>query len=234
MHKPVKKLKKNNSFKKMKRILQIGFWAVGLVFCFMIYRSIMGPIQFKKIKTERYTAVISKLKDIRDAQEAHRIITGKYAANFDELTRFIESGKFTITSQRDTSWVEFDKNYKIDVLKQGVVIDTLGYVSVKDSLFKNSERYKTMRYVPYAEKKEQQFEMKTGTLDKNGFQASVFEVSVPKKVVLWDQDENDVLAELAKKSVEEVSGEVIKVGSLDDINVSGNWPTSYDAKTGRK
>ncbi|CEN45930.1 hypothetical protein ACILDS_05170 [Capnocytophaga canis] len=218
----------------MKKVLQIALWAVGLFFCFMIYKSVTGPIQFKKIKTERYTEVIRKLKDIRDAQEAHRVVKGKYAANFDELTSFIETAKFTITSQRDTSWVEYDKVYKIDMLKQGVVVDTLGYVAVKDSLFKNSDRYKNLRYVPHAKSKEEQFVMNTAMLDRNGVQASVFEAYVPKKVVLWDQDDNDVQVEIARNSVEEVKGDLIKVGSLDDITINGNWPTSYDAKTARK
>ncbi|MFK8266809.1 hypothetical protein [Capnocytophaga cynodegmi] len=218
----------------MKKILQIALWAVGLFFCFMIYKSVTGPIEFNKIKTERYTAVIGKLKDIRDAQEAHRVVTGKYANSFDDLTKFIENEKFTITSQRDTSWTEYDKTFKIDVLKQGVVVDTLGYVSVKDSLFKNSDRYKNLRYVPYAENPKEEFVLKTASLDKNGYSASVFEVSVPKIKVLWGLDKNEVEKEVVKNSVEDVKGADIKVGSLEELSTNGNWPTSYDAKTARK
>lgn len=218
----------------MKKIVQIALWAVGLFFCFMIYKSVTGPIEFNKIKTERYTAVISKLKDIRDAQEAHRVVTGKYASSFDDLTKFIENEKFTITTQRDTSWVEFDKVFKIDVLKQGVVVDTLGYVSVRDSLFKNSDRYKKLKYVPFAQNSNEEFVLKTGSLDKNGYSASVFEVSVPKATVLWGLDNNEVQKEIAKNSVEDVKGTDIKVGSLEELSTNGNWPTSYDAKTARK
>lgn len=218
----------------MKKILQIALWAVGLFFCFMIYKSVTGPIEFNKIKTERYTAVIGKLKDIRDAQEAHRVVTGKYANSFDDLTKFIENERFTITSQRDTSWTEYDKTFKIDVLKQGVVVDTLGYVSVKDSLFKNSDRYKNLRYVPFAENPKEEFVLKTASLDKNGYSASVFEVSVPKIKVLWGLDKNEVEKEVVKNSVEDVKGADIKVGSLEELSTNGNWPTSYDAKTARK
>lgn len=218
----------------MKRILQIAFWAVGLIFCYLIYKSVTGPIEFEKIKTERYTNVIRKLKDIRDVQEAHRIIKGKYANTFDELTAFVETAKFTITSQRDTSWVEFDPNFKIDVLKQGVVVDTLGYVSVKDSLFKDTNHYKDLRYVGVTQNPKEEFVMKTGTLDKNGFAASVFEVSVPKINVLWGLDENEIKKEIHSTSVEDVKGEDIKVGSLEELSTNGNWPTSYDAKTARK
>ena len=72
------------------------------------------------------------MKDIRNVQDAYLKINGVYAKNFDELTKFCEMNHvFTITSQRDTSWVEFDKGFNIDVMRQGVRIDTLGYVSVK-------------------------------------------------------------------------------------------------------
>ncbi|ATA77624.1 hypothetical protein [Capnocytophaga canimorsus] len=218
----------------MKKIIQIALWALSIFFCYMIVRSVTAPIEFNKTKQKRYTAVIHRLKDIRDAQEAHRVVTGKYASNFDELEKFIETSKFTITSQRDTSWTEYDKSYRIDVMKQGVVIDTLGYVSVKDSLFKDSDRYKKMRFVPYAQKKEQEFVMKSQMIDKNGYKVSVFEASVPKEIVLWDLDKEAVAQETLKNTVDDVKGKDIKVGSLDDVNSNGNWPTLYDAKTSRK
>lgn len=218
----------------MKKILQIAFWVVGLFFCYMIYKSVTGPIEFNKVKTERYTAVISKLRDIREVQEAHRIVTGKYADNFDQLTAFVENGKFTLTSQRDTSWTEYDKTYKIEVVKQGVVVDTLGYVGIKDSLFKDSDRYKNLRYVDVTENPKQEFVMKSGSLDKNGYSASVFEVYVPKKDVLWGLDPNEITKEINTFSVEDVKGEHIKVGSLQELSTNGNWPTSYDAKAARK
>ena len=171
----------------MKKIVTIAFWALGLVFCYLIYRSVTGPIEFNKVKTERYTEVIKKLKDIRAAQDAYLRINGKYADNFDQLTNFIENAKFTITSQRDTSWTAFDKTFNIEVMRQGVRIDTLGYVKVKDSLFKDSDRYKTLRYVPKFTKDEAPllFTMKTGEIkDKNNVVSSVFEVYVSKRDVL--------------------------------------------------
>ena len=222
----------------MKKILQIVFWVIGLVFCFLIYRSIMAPIEFNKVKTERYTEVIKKLKDIRAAQEAYFLINGKYADNFDELTKFIETAHFTITSQRDTSWNAYDNTFKIEVMKQGVVIDTLGKVSVKDSLFKDSDRYKDLRYLPdFTGKgaKNEQFTLKVGTGETNDVQAPVFEVSVLKADVLRGLDPDLVKKEIDKKNdVSDVKGESIKVGSLDELNTNGNWPTSYDAKIAKK
>ena len=83
----------------MKTILQILFWAGSVFFAYMIYNSINGPIAFDKVKKERYAGVISKLKDVRDAQVAHRTVTGKYAKDFPSLIQFIDTAKFTIVER---------------------------------------------------------------------------------------------------------------------------------------
>ena len=214
----------------MKQALQIGLYILSIFFAYMIYKSITGPIEFKKIKQERYAQVISNLKDIRDAQEAHRTVKGVYAADFNSLVNFIETAKYTITTQRDTSWMEYDPNYRIDVMKEGSVIDTLGFVAVKDSLFKNSDRYKKMMYVPFAKDEKTTFEMKADILDKNGYKAPVFEAKTTKSIILWDQPEDYLAKENTVVNVEDIDGPEIRVGPLSDISTAGNWPTIYDAK----
>jgi hypothetical protein len=213
----------------MKRVLQIVLYVLAGVLVFMIYRSINNPIKFKKIRQERYTAVIAKLKDIRDAEEAHRIVTGKYTGSFEELIKFIETARFTITQQRDSSYVEFNKTYQIDMLKEVKIIDTLGFKSVKDSLFGTSDRYKTLMYVPYAPNKEK-FQLQAGFIDKSGYKAPVFEAKVAKDIILYDQPADLVAQEKELISVDEVNGPEIIVGSLTDVSTNGNWPTIYDAK----
>jgi len=195
----------------------------------MIYRSVTGPMEFKKVKQERFTQVISKLKDIRNAQEAHKIVTGKYANNFDALVSFVDTAKYTITQQRDSSYMEFDKTYGIDLLREVKLIDTLGFVSVKDSLFKNDDRYKSMMNVPFASGGEK-FALKADIIDKGGYKAPVFEAKVAKSVVLHDQPKDLLDRENVQISVEEVNGTEIKVGSLSEVSTSGNWPPIYDKK----
>ena len=48
-------------------------------------QSVTGPIEFKKVKQERFAKVVSKLKDIRNAQEAYKTANGKYANDFNSL-----------------------------------------------------------------------------------------------------------------------------------------------------
>ncbi len=213
----------------MKTILQIVLWIICVGLGFLIYRSVTGPIEFKKVKEERFSKVISTLKDIRNSQEAYRTVNGKFANDFNSLVSFVDTGKYTITQQRDSSYMEFDKVYGIDMLREITIIDTLGFVSVKDSIFKGDDRYKSMMNVPYAQGGEK-FTMKAEIIDKGGYKAPVFEAKVKKDVILYDQPKDLLNRENAQISVEEVNGPEIKVGSLTDVSTNGNWPPIYDKK----
>ncbi|MGS2761602.1 hypothetical protein [Sinomicrobium sp. M5D2P9] len=213
----------------MKTAIQIALWLLSIFFAYKIYRSVNDPIEFDKVKKERYAKVINKLKEIRDAQEAYRAVTGKFAKDFNGLIKFIDTAEFAIIQQRDTSWVEYDPVYRIDMPKEAKIIDTLGFVAVKDSLFKNSDRYKTLMDIPYAPNNEK-FAMKAGTISRSGFQASVFEAKVDKDVILHDQPKDLVAREKQVISVDDVNGPEIIVGSMNEVKTTGNWPMIYDSK----
>ena len=213
----------------MKTILQIVLWIICVGLGYLIYRSVTGPIEFKKIKEERFSKVISSLKDIRNSQEAYRSVNGKFANDFKSLVAFVDAGQYTITQQRDSSYMEFDKVYGIDLLREVTIIDTLGFVSVKDSLFKGDDRYKSMMNVPFAQGGET-FTMKSDIVDKGGYKAPVFEAKIKKDVILYDQPKDLMSRENAQISVEEVNGPEIRVGSLTDVSTNGNWPPIYDKK----
>lgn len=214
----------------MKTGIQILLWILCGVLAYFIYNSITGPIRFAEVKEERFAKVISNLKDIRSAQEAHKSVTGSYAKDFNALVGFVEKGNYTITQQRDTSFMYFNKAFDIDMQRDSVIIDTLGIKSVRDSLFKKDDRFKTMMNVPGALNGEK-FTMAANIIDKGGYKAPVFEAKVLKKVVLSDQPSDLQSRENAQASVEEVNGDAISVGSLSQVSTSGNWPPVYDRKT---
>ena len=214
---------------KVKPVLVILFGILSIFLGYKIYDSINAPIEFNKVRNERFAKVINKLKDIRDSQEAYKTVNGKYANDFESLIKFIDTGNYTITTQRDSSFMRYDRVYQIEMQQDTVIIDTLGTVKVKDSLFGADDRYKTMMNVPYAQNDEK-FEMKADIIDKNGYTAPVFEAKVKKNVVLYDQPQDLVEKENSYQSVEEVNGTEIKVGSLTDVSTNGNWPPVYDRK----
>lgn len=216
----------------MKIVLQIILWIASFGFAFLIYKSVNAPIEFANVKQERFQKVINNLKDIRNTQEAFKLSNGRYAKDFNSLISFVETGKYVITQQRDTSYLEFNKDFGIDMLTEKKIIDTLDFVSVKDSLFKKDDRYKTMMNVPYAANGEK-FTMDAGFVEKSSFRVAVFEAKVPKEVVLDDQPKDLVAREKTYVNVEEVNGPDIKVGSMEEVSTNGNWPPIYDKKNQR-
>ena len=213
----------------MKTGIKAALYVISVVLAYLIYLSVMAPITFNKNREERFSMVIEKLKDIRDAQVAYRTVNGQFANDFESLISFIDSGVYTITQQKDSSFMRYNRIYRIDMQVDTVVVDTLGTVAVKDSLFKGDSSYKTLFSVPYAQNGER-FEMKAGVVNKQGFDAPVFEASVSKDIILYDQPKDLLARENAHNSIEEVNGSAIKVGSLTEVSTSGNWPSIYDKK----
>lgn len=212
----------------MKLGIQAALWIASMFFAYKIYDSISGPIRFNKVKNQRYAKVINRMKDIRTAQIAHKDVTGVYANNFDSLVKFIDEGIFTLTEKRDSSYMEYDRTYRIDMLKEVIVVDTLGYVPVKDSLFKNTDRFRNMAFIPIEGIEDSTFQIKAEVINKNGYKVPVFEVKIAKNVVLFDQDEDFIKQENETVSVDGVNGPEIILGSLTNVSTNGNWPTIFD------
>ena len=165
---------------------------------------------------------------IRKAQIAHKDVKGIYSNNFDSLVKFIDNGIFTLIEKRDSSYMEYDRTYRIDMLREIVVVDTLGFVPVKDSLFKNSNAYKNFSNVP-VDGIEAKFDINAEIIDKNGYRVPVFEVKVAKDVILFDQNKDLLKTENETVSVDGVNGPAIILGSLTEVSTNGNWPTIFDA-----
>ena len=213
----------------MKTGAQIFLWILSLFFSYKIYDSINGPINFNKVKEIRYSQVIDRMKTIRKAQIAHRDVKGFYANNFDSLIKFVDQGIFTLIEKKDSSYLQYDRIYRIDMLREIVVIDTLGFVPVKDSLFKENNDYKLMSEIPI-DGLDASFEINSDIIIKNNYRVPVFEVKIAKNIILYDQDKDLLKQENETVSVDGVNGPEIILGSLVEVSTNGNWPTIFDAK----
>ena len=207
-----------------------SLWVLILLFASLLFKSIYDEIKFDEVKNARYQVVIKKLKDIRDTQLAHRTVKGVFQDNWDSLVKFVEIDSFTITQRRDSSVIdkEMTKRYGgVKTYKDIVIVDTLGFVSVKDSLFGFDDRYLNMMYVPFSKDDQTRFELQAGFLNQNGIDIPVFEAFVKKRVILYDQSLNLVLKENQVQSVDGVNGPSLKIGSMNEVNTNGNWPKNY-------
>lgn len=238
--------------KKGKPLVMIVLWVLIGFLGYATFMSIYGEIKFNKLKEERYKIVIETLKDIRDSQLAHRTVTGKFQANWDDLVKFIDTAQFTITQRRDSTILDKEATRRfggVETTMDIIIIDTLGYVPVKDSLFGIDTRYKTMMNLPInvekydewlmglEEEKDRKaaeegkiFQLKAGFIEQSGYQIAVFEAKALKKYILFDQDKDLILQENLVLSVEAVNGNAIKVGSMQQVNTNGNWPKNYSSE----
>jgi hypothetical protein len=205
-------------------ILSAFLWIAIAFLAFKIYDGIMSPINFNQEKEKRYKKVISNLKMIRDAEIAFYQAKGRYTDNEQELIAFVENGKHALTESR---YIVQKKN-----IGGGIVIDvdvkvtdTIGYEEVKNKFA--GRDYKNMFNVPGTEEK---FKVSLAMVEKvSGLMSPVFEAKVDKAIVLHGMDKYLVSQEKEAFGGEQVRGEFISVGSLEEVSTNGNWPPFYDA-----
>lgn len=77
----------------MKKVIQIVLLAVIVCLGYLVYTSINEPIEYEKQYNKRYSAVVNRLKLIRDAQVAYKSINNKYTGSFDTLIDFVKNGQ---------------------------------------------------------------------------------------------------------------------------------------------
>jgi len=205
------------------KILRIVLWIPIALLAYMVYSSVMDPIKFGEEKQTRYTDAIGNLIDVRKSELAYKSVNGKFTNNWGKLVEFVDSAHFTLISRRDTSYMAYDEVYRMDRLKEEIIIDTLGTVAVKDSLFKLSLSYKTMMNVPHTDG--MKFELKTAVINKNGIKVPVFVARVKKVDLLNGMD-----SQLVQEAIDafDVKGNYLQVGDINQSSVSGNWPKPYE------
>ncbi len=215
------KIKQQNTMKKVLQILLV-FVIVGLGY--LVYDSINQPIKFQEQQEKRQTAVVNRLKLIREAQVAYKGRYDKYTGSFDTLINFVKSDFFKITKNEGSlsdSLLNAGMTEK-EAIAQGIIKRDTVLVSVKDSLCKNLDP-DSLRFVPFSVDKEEFFLGATQLTSSSGLIIPVFEASVTNKVYLkgLDNQERINMDDLAK-NLGRFPG--LKVGSLEEANNNaGNW-----------
>lgn len=215
--------------KKAQPIISLLLWAAIIWLSYITYTNVMKPIQFNKEKTKRYSKVIKSLKVLRDAQAAHKKVTGKYAKDGNSLTKFIDTAKFAITESRNELRTESRGGGLTEEVEYRVT-DTVGYSDVRAAFA--GRDYKNIMKVPGTDAN---FKMTLGEVQKtHGYMAPVYEVRVDKDVVLQGMDADLLRQEKEVIENDQIKGDHVRVGSLNEVSDSGNWPPSYDKGDNKK
>ena len=151
--------------------------------------------------------VIEKLKMIRDAQIAFQSVNGKYANEWDSLLNFVENGNiFLIQRREETVLLDYGAE------ETTLYIDTLGSVTVIDSLYSSIPNFKASNLIFVPGYENVKFEIWASKIEKGGVEVDVVEVRNPKPF-----DPN------RKESNEANINKPLRFGSRTSITTAGNW-----------
>ena len=193
--------------------INIGLALVACLLAYLVFDSIRQPVVFDNTRKERELKVVQSLKDIRSTQTLFKQTYNRYTGSFDSLIEYVRTGELPIVNMipdpEDTTFTR-------------TINDTVGYIKVIDSLFNKRENFdiNSLRIVPFSQ--DVAFEMQAGYIMRGGLKVAVFEAKTPLNTYLWDLDPqrvNNLKAEM--EDLEKYAG--LKVGSMDEPSVSGNW-----------
>ena len=154
--------------------------------------------------------IVEQLMMIREAETAYLSVNGQYTSDWANLKAFIDSGSFFITEKTETV---FQLPYGADSIS--VSIDTLGQVSVKDSLFTAAKwprfNLETLEFVPGVDP-QTKFLLWADRITKGGVEVNVIEVVNPRPV---DPNRDEESEYNTRKP--------LRFGSRTSVTTAGNW-----------
>ncbi len=214
-----------NKYPKVRLALQIVFAILILVFSYLLFTNINKPIKFERSLKMRSEATIERLKDIRQIQGSFKDKFNRYTSSFDTLVHFVQADSFAIENIVEITpgaWKQ-DEITKEEAIKAGILLKSVAYVSVEDSLWQNkSYDIVNIRFIPYSQNVE--FTMGATELET----ASKVKVKVFECYGLYIDILNGLDKQLISNYIDEKTKyggfEGIRVGSLTETtNNAGNW-----------
>ena len=155
---------------------------------------------------------------------------GQFSNNFDSLVKFVDEGIFTLIEKRDSSYLQYDRTYRIDMLKEVIVVDTLGLFQLRTHSLKTTIPTKKMAYLPINGLEDSTFQIKAEIINKNGYKVPVLKLKFLKIFCCMIRIKTLLSKKNETISVDGVNGPEIILGSLSKVSTNGNWPTIFDAK----
>ena len=212
--------------------------AVGLVY--LIYESVMQPVNFNKEKAHREQVGIQRLKDIRTLQVAFKGVTSHFTADVDSLINFYNEGKMEIVMQigsnddsvavantaqikRRNPRITSDQLMELYRQGQSLVFSTKISIPVRDTLFNGREDFviDSLAFIPFSGGERVQMEAIVKTV--SGVQVPLFEARMPYKLLLKGMD-NQLRINLDAEREDQNKYPGLQVGSVTaPNNNAGNW-----------
>lgn len=195
----------------MRKVINLVLILITLVLTYWLYTSVREPIAFHSERDKRKDAVINSLKKIQIAQDVYRMVTGKYASNFDTLASVIKNGKIEIVKLEADPSDPTNQDKFVKSVSYKVAIDSI------TSIYGRSINLDSLRYVPFAEGKT--FDIDADTLTHQNTLVNVVQVGTRYK---------EFMGEFASPAYQKYDKyydpeKLIKFGDMNSPNTNGNW-----------
>jgi hypothetical protein len=190
------------------KIFSAALFIVAIVLGYFLANSIATRISDEGNIAKNEEQVVQKLQWIRDAQQAYLSANGTYTDNWDSLISFIQSGNIpqilkkehikTLAYGADSIWYTYD---------------TLGYVSVRDSIFSPAR---------YPDFKPEALPRVPGSDSTFLLQAATIPSKVGNRQVPVFMAEDTYVIDKSRLKPTHPRGP-LRVGSLSEASTQGNW-----------
>ncbi len=197
---------------RITKILTIVFFLSSLGVAGYLFQRIRNEVVTRAQMDGLEARIIAKLDKIRRVQKLHYTTQGSYLGEWSALIDFVTHGKVYLTVRREEI---ITLDYGADSVL--VSIDTMGVMSVRDSLFLphvSAADIAHLQYVPQvAEVKDSVvFMLFVGKMERNGLDLDVLEVKDPTPA-----NPNRRYASPVR------SKQPLHFGSRTNVSLAGNW-----------
>ena len=221
---------------KSRTIVSILLAVVAAALAYLVYNSIHSSVKFNDEYEVRREASADKLKAIRTLEEAYKSTYGHYTGSFDTLfNRLLNEDSLSVVSKvinydKIPEDVEIDEMTEADKIKAGYMTKVVEFVNPVENLRKTpkakfnltDEEILNLRYIPYPEGTDKQFQLQAGFIEKSGYQLPVFECLVMMEDLLSDLPEQLVINKI-DELIKNKRFPGWKVGDMTQAITDGNF-----------
>ena len=201
-----------------RKTVQLLLWPVIIILAWLVYRSPISLKDFQEEANFRKSAVIQDLKDIRTAQIAFKDKYRVYAGDFNSLLSFVKNDSLAVVKaigETPDSLTEDQALIEGIISRDTVFVPVYQTIYNQDYLDTRDSRFpfdlEKLSLVPFSD---ETFSIESGNIEKGKVVVQVFEISTTFGTFLNGLDATNKGIDLDN---------TLRVGSMSDASINGNW-----------
>ena len=191
---------------------------LNILLAYFVFNSINGQVEFNKDAKIRIAENVQKLKDLRQVQIKYKQTKGAFANSFEALTYFLENDSMTIVKAIGETP---DSLTDTEALELGIISRDTAYVLARETVFdaayidsRKNEFTLDIDNLTTVPNSDSVYSIDAGIVEKGNVIVQVFEISTTYATVFTGLDAKNRSYELDN---------LLKVGSMDEASLNGNW-----------